>query len=104
MPDEARDISADDCKQLELLLREQHEALMRDDFDAVDEKSRAIAVLRDRLLSGGAPPVGPRSQHVQALNEKVLQLLVAKKEMAAADLAAFRHKRDLNKSYRADNP
>jgi hypothetical protein len=100
MPEKLSNPSADEYGQLELLLKKQREALLVDDFDAVEARSLEIADMVARLHAQDRLPTGACLEQLRSSNEQLMQLLIAKKESAAAELATMRRKRDLNKSYR----
>jgi hypothetical protein len=100
MPEQSSTPSADEYGRLELLLKEQREALLDDNFDTVEAKSLEISDLVARLHAEDRLPTGACLEQLRSSNEQLMQLLIAKKESVAAELATMRRKRDLNKSYR----
>jgi hypothetical protein len=103
MPGESYERRSGECRQLELLLQAQREALLNDDFDAVEAKSLEITGMVTMLQAEGLLPTGACLEQLRVLNEQLLQLLVAKRASAAADLETIRQKRDLNRSYRTQD-
>jgi hypothetical protein len=100
MPEERPRQFGDDLELLELLLQQQHEALLRDDFDAVEGRSNEIVAIITALRASGDLPAGTHLERIRSLNKQMIYLLAAKKEIAAAELSTTRNKLDLNKSYR----
>ncbi|HSV26303.1 MAG TPA: hypothetical protein VLH60_00265 [Sedimentisphaerales bacterium] len=86
--------------RLERLLQEQYEALVNDDYQTVEDKSGEITRMaaglsadeQKQLVVGGM-------EEIRRLHEQMILLLSSRKEAVAAELAATRQKRSLNKSY-----
>jgi hypothetical protein len=101
MSDKGRkDVSADICEQLENLLEQQHEALLRDDMAAVEKKSEEIMKITAGLSQAKRRLAGTDMERMNAIHDRMISLVLAKKELAGAELATIRQRRSLNKSYR----
>jgi hypothetical protein len=94
---------ADEHRQLERLLEEQRDALLQDDYDIVEKKSQEITGLVARLQADNKLPSGECLETLREMNNKLMQLLVVKKETTAAEIANVRRRRDLNRSYGAQD-
>jgi hypothetical protein len=91
------------CRQLEGLLGQQQEALLRDDFQAVEDKGSEIMLIAAALSDEQKRQLAPDMEGIRRVHEQMIQVLSTKKEMTAAELAATRHKRSLNRSYGASH-
>jgi hypothetical protein len=95
-----KDVSTDICGQLEKLLQQQHEALLRDDMITVEKKSEEIMSIAARLSKAKKRLADTDMERINTIHDRIISLLLAKKELAGAELTAIRQRRSLNKSYR----
>ncbi len=99
MHERAKDSKPEICRQLEGLLGQQQEALLRDDFGAVEDKGAEIMRIAAALSDEQKRQLAPDMAQIRRVHEQMIQVLSTKKEMAAAELATTRCKRKLNSSY-----
>jgi hypothetical protein len=95
-----QDAPADIREQLELLLKQQHEALLHDDMEEAEKRYQEIMNIAAGLSEAGKRFSGPDLERISAIHDRMVSLLLAKKELVGAEIAAIRQRRSLNKSYR----
>jgi hypothetical protein len=103
MPDHTKATSTDVCGHIEHLLQQQHDALLRDDLAAVEEKGQDIMNFVASLSHEQRRSLGPSMDNIRKMHDQMFLILTAKKDSTAVELAATRQKRSLNRSYRAYN-
>jgi hypothetical protein len=103
MPDHTKVTSLDVCRHIERLLQQQHDALLRDDLAAVDEKGQEITSFAAGLSHEQRQLLSQSMDNIRQMHDQMSLILTAKKDSTAAELATIRQKRSLNKSYRAYN-
>jgi hypothetical protein len=100
MPEKISVQPSDDLDLLERLLEQQHDALLDDDFDAVETISNEIVAITTVLKASNSLPTGDCLERIRMLNEKMMHLLAAKQGLITAEMVTTRNRRDLNRSYR----
>jgi hypothetical protein len=103
MPDHTKATSTNVCEHIVLLLQQQHDALLRDDLAAVEDKGKEITNFAAGLSHEQRLSLGPSMDNIRKMHDQMSLILTAKKDSTAAELAATRQKRSLNRSYRAYN-
>jgi uncharacterized radical SAM superfamily protein len=94
-----KNTSSEICRRMESLLQQQQEALLREDFEAVEDKGAEIMLIAVALSDEQKIQLAPYMEDIRRIHEQMIQILGAKKETTAAELAATRQKRNLNRSY-----
>jgi hypothetical protein len=96
-----QDTAANACETIELLLQKQYEALVRDDFSAMEEANKTVMEVICGLSLPQRHRLHDQMENIRAIHERMISTLSAKRELTLVDLAATRQRRKLNKSYGA---
>lgn len=89
----------DICLRLQSLLQRQHDALVRNEPAEAEQIAGEVTSLLEHLTCEEKRRLAADIESIRLMHERMFLVLAAQKKSIAAELAAVRQKRSLNRKY-----